>query len=97
MLLSSSERFNVVSSLSFSSVIAAIFPSSSLDTSAVILPQTMEMANIPIPVQNALARVQTVGEMTFLAAVLVAFLQLTVALFQYRTNPIGELIVPKVK
>lgn len=38
--------------------------------------------------------VQKIGETILIASVLIAFLQAFVALFQYRTNPAGELIIP---
>ena len=38
--------------------------------------------------------VQHIGEATFTAAFLIAFLQAFVAILQYRTNPAGELVVP---
>ena len=43
---------------------------------------------------TATRAVQTVGETILFASVLIAFLQAVIALFQYRTNPAGELIIP---
>ncbi len=38
--------------------------------------------------------IQKVGETILIASLLIAFLQAVIALFQYRTNPAGELIIP---
>jgi lysophospholipase L1-like esterase len=38
--------------------------------------------------------VQKVGETILIASLLIAFLQAVIALFQYRTNPAGELVIP---
>jgi hypothetical protein len=42
----------------------------------------------------SLRGVQKVGENLFAAMLIIAFLQAMVALVQYRTNPIGQLIAP---
>lgn len=43
---------------------------------------------------TATRAVQKVGETILIASILIAFLQAFIALFQYRTNPAGELIIP---
>jgi hypothetical protein len=98
MLLSSSECYKVAVAYSLSApVLAGILLSPSLDTnisdSAAVLSQNVAMANI---LTSAVATIRSLGENAFLAAFIVAFLQATVALFQYRTNPTGELIFPEV-
>lgn len=46
------------------------------------------------PSWSELTGLQRVGEVSFLALLLVAFLQGGLAVFQYRTNPSGELMIP---
>jgi lysophospholipase L1-like esterase len=50
-------------------------------------------AGVPILFLDA-TRLQRVGETMFAAAFFVALLQAVVAFFSYRTNPVGELVVP---
>ena len=50
--------------------------------------------NVPDPLWDAAATIQSLGESAFTATFAVAFLQAAIALFQYRSNPAGELIVP---
>lgn len=50
--------------------------------------------SIVAPAWDAARTIQRAGESAFTAIFMIAFLQAFIALFQYRTNPAGELIVP---
>jgi hypothetical protein len=43
---------------------------------------------------RGITQLQSIGEKIFAAAFFIAFIQAGVAFFSYRTNPVGELIVP---
>jgi lysophospholipase L1-like esterase len=43
---------------------------------------------------RGITQLQSIGENIFAAAFFIAFIQASVAFFSYRTNPVGELIVP---
>jgi lysophospholipase L1-like esterase len=49
---------------------------------------------VPAPVWDAAIDIQIVGESALAATFVIAFLQASIALIQYRSNPAGELIIP---
>jgi lysophospholipase L1-like esterase len=63
-----------------------------------ILPVTMSLSTMATSVMEAapdtISEVQTLGEKAFAAAFLIALCQAAIAVFQYQTNPSGQLVVP---